>query len=700
MGASSVDLGGVGLIISGDNNIVTNSGNIQGGGTGSVFPIGEVGVRITGNGNTLVLEGGFVSAGGNVPAIEVGGSSNTLEVWAGGYGTITTATSTGTGNIAVFGGATDASLDASTLHSAVPQSGFPGFSAFSLYQKKGISNWTVTGTTAQGDQTVWEVLAGTLTVGPDSNATGAVTNFAADVTVQSGALLDVRVLDGSQASSLTGAVTIENGGLAQVSAGAIVGSVTVKNGGELDFFRPSNNGAATVSGDVEVEGGGTLSVKSNVLPVTTISTVTTLQLYAGSNLNVEIGASSPQIATIDVSNLALNGTINVTGNVASIGNTPYLLISYTTLIHNAATVGTAPSGYTFTISDSGSAIYLNFTTLATDLYWNGTTTTGSSGPVQGGDGTWTALNTVTNWTNTAGTTRVASDPTQVAAFAGTAGTVTVSDASGTVSTKGLKFLTSGYTITGDTLTLASSSGAPQVNVDGASAIATISSAVAGSDGLEKIGAGTLVLSGVNTYTGGTTVSAGTLRVSGSGSLGSGSYSGAISLGSGTVLDYASSAAQTLSGAISGTGGLTVSGTGTLTLSGANTYSGPTSINSGAVVASGGSAIGDTSAVTIASGANLTLSANETVGSLAGAGAVTLTNTSQLTAGGDNSSTTFSGGIVGTGSFEKTGSGTLTLNGASTFIGVVTLSGGSIVLSGGSALPSATELTMSTGRRWN
>ncbi len=110
-----------------------------------------------------------------------------------------------------------------------------------------------------------------------------------------------------------------------------------------------------------------------------------------------------------------------------------------------------------------------------------------------------------NWSNSAGTTHVASDGTKTAVFSATAGTVTVDASSGPVSAKGLKFLTSGYSITGDTLTLASSSGAPQVDVEGASAIATISSAVAGSDGLEKIGAGTLVLSGVNTYTGGTTV---------------------------------------------------------------------------------------------------------------------------------------------------------------------------------------------------
>ncbi len=98
-------------------------------------------------------------------------------------------------------------------------------------------------------------------------------------------------------------------------------------------------------------------------------------------------------------------------------------------------------------------------------------------------------------------------------------------------------------------------------------------------GLVKTGTGTLTLTGSNTYTGGTKVNAGTLSITGSGTLGSGTYAGAIS-NSGTF-DYASSSNQTLSGVISGTGGLAQSGTGTLTLeNAANIYTGPTTVNAG------------------------------------------------------------------------------------------------------------------------
>jgi len=67
---------------------------------------------------------------------------------------------------------------------------------------------------------------------------------------------------------------------------------------------------------------------------------------------------------------------------------------------------------------------------------------------------------------------------------------------------------------------------------------------------------------------------------GSGTLNGGNYAGAITLGTSTILSYASTATQTLSGVISGSGALQTSGTGMLTLSGVNSYSGNTTINSG------------------------------------------------------------------------------------------------------------------------
>jgi len=100
----------------------------------------------------------------------------------------------------------------------------------------------------------------------------------------------------------------------------------------------------------------------------------------------------------------------------------------------------------------------------------------------------------------------------------------------------------------------------------------------GGNSIIKSGSGTLSLSGANTYTGNTTISGGTLLVSDPGQLGGGFYGGNL-INSGTF-SYASSAAQTLSGVISGAGAVQQNGPGLLTLSGANTYTGNTTVNAG------------------------------------------------------------------------------------------------------------------------
>jgi len=123
-----------------------------------------------------------------------------------------------------------------------------------------------------------------------------------------------------------------------------------------------------------------------------------------------------------------------------------------------------------------------------------------------------------------------------------------------------------------------------INTD-ANAVA-LAGAVSGAN-MTKLGSGTLTLLGTNTYSGWTAVSNGTLRLAGSGTLGSGTYAGTVA--NYGALEFASSATQTLSGAISGTGALAKTGSGTLTLSNVNTYGGATTVGGGRlVVAVGGS----------------------------------------------------------------------------------------------------------------
>jgi autotransporter-associated beta strand protein len=223
----------------------------------------------------------------------------------------------------------------------------------------------------------------------------------------------------------------------------------------------------------------------------------------------------------------------------------------------------------------------------------------------GGTGAWDTTSSL--WTtDVSGSTGSTQYPNATGAmteadFSGTAGVVTL--ASGTaITVNGIKFGTTGYTITGadDTATL-SSPGVATITT-GAGNSATIDAVIAGATALKKANDdGTLTLGGVNTYTGDTSILGGTLTIGGAGQLGSGTYAGAM-INSGTF-DYHSSAAQTLSGVISGGGSLVQNGSGTLTLNGASNYTGSTTVNSGTLQIGGGNRVSSTSAV-INSGATL------------------------------------------------------------------------------------------------
>jgi autotransporter-associated beta strand protein len=100
--------------------------------------------------------------------------------------------------------------------------------------------------------------------------------------------------------------------------------------------------------------------------------------------------------------------------------------------------------------------------------------------------------------------------------------------------------------------------------------------------LTKSGSGTLILTGNNTYTGGTTISAGTLQVGNGGTTGS--ITGNVADNGVLVFDRSDSV--TFGGVISGPGSLVQQGAGTLTLPGPNTYTGTTTVNAGSLIVDG------------------------------------------------------------------------------------------------------------------
>ena len=117
------------------------------------------------------------------------------------------------------------------------------------------------------------------------------------------------------------------------------------------------------------------------------------------------------------------------------------------------------------------------------------------------------------------------------------------------------------------------------------------------------------------------------------------------------------------------------------LTGANIYTGSTSVNQGTLQAGAANTFSPASALNVAAGATLALNNfNQTVGSLAGAGSVTL-GSATLTAGGNNTSTTFSGIIGGSGGLTKVGTGTLILSGANTYTGATNVNAGVLSVNG-------------------
>jgi len=207
-------------------------------------------------------------------------------------------------------------------------------------------------------------------------------------------------------------------------------------------------------------------------------------------------------------------------------------------------------------------------------FWDGATTVGD-GIVHGGSGTWN--NSATNWAMSNGLSNT-SWQAGIAVFAGAAGTVTVGDA---ISYQGLQFSTTGYTLTatgGGTLI---PTGIAPVTVD-AGLTATISASITGSGGLQTTGPGTLILSGANGYSGGTTISAGTLV------LGNGGTTGSIA---GSIIDDGTLAIDhsdtfTLGAGVSGSGGLAQIGSGTTVVAATETYTGATSVNAGVLEVDG------------------------------------------------------------------------------------------------------------------
>ncbi|MBX9841204.1 MAG: autotransporter domain-containing protein [Xanthobacteraceae bacterium] len=248
---------------------------------------------------------------------------------------------------------------------------------------------------------------------------------------------------------------------------------------------------------------------------------------------------------------------------------------------------------------------------------------------------------------------------------------------------------------------------------------TLGGTISGVGGsLTKTGLGILTLSGTSTYDGATTVEQGTLQAGANNvfsnvsafevksgavldlngfnqTLTSLAGAGNVTLGAGT-LTTGDATNTTLSGAISGTGGLNKEGTGIFTLSGANNYSGTTNINAGTLQAGAASTFSSDSAIVVGAAGTLDLNGfNQSIGSLAGSGAVTL-GAGTLTTGNDNTNTAFSGTMTGTGGLTKVGTGIFTLDTAVAYTGATNVDAGTLRAGAANVLAPGSAFTIASG----
>ncbi|MCS6243906.1 MAG: autotransporter-associated beta strand repeat-containing protein [Opitutus sp.] len=574
------------------------------------------------------------------------------------------------------------------------------------------------------------ISTGTLKLG----STAALGTIDGSTTVASGAALDLNgfTLSTAEALTLNGTGVSSGGALTNSSATAATysglitlgstssivassGNIVLSNTGTItgSGFGLTLDGTATGSSLASIIGTGagtltkagsgtwTLSGANTFTGLTTIS-VGTLKLGSTAALGTTAGGTSVTSgAALDLNGFTLSTaealTLNGTGvsSGGALTNSSATSATYSGLITLGSTSSIVASSGNIVLSNTGTITGSGF-----GLTLDGTATgsslasiigTGAGTLTKAGSGTWTlsGINTFTGATTISVGTLALNSTGTIATSSGVAN-------SGNFTIAGSKTIDS---MTGSGTTDLGASNTLTIG-DASNTSATYSGIISGTGGLTKAGTGTLTLGGVNTFTGSTTISAGTLALDSTGTIAdssgvtnNGSFtigankviqvlngSGSINLNSHTLTLGSSGTNSIFSGVISGTGGIAKVGFTGLTLSGANTYSGATTISQGDLYLNTNNSLSDSTAVSVSSGSFFVLLNNfsDTVGSIEGAGTINL-GTGTLTVGSNNTSTTFSGIIQETGSLVKSGTGTLTLGGVNLFTGATTISAGTLAL---------------------
>jgi autotransporter-associated beta strand protein len=675
-------------------------------------------ITISGSGYTLA--GNSITLAGNVSDTSSSGS-NTISLAMSMAATRTVNVSNAAETLTISGALSGAGGVTASGSGKLILSGANTFSGATTINAGTVSIAADNGLgTAPGGNT-----AGQLTFGGGTLATTATFTLA---TTRGIAFTSTGTIDVASGTTLTyGGVAAGAGGLTKTNSGTLTlsatntftGATTI-NAGTVSIAKDTNLGAVPGSatpGQLTF-GGGTLAATANftmnakrgvafnstaTIDVASAATLTIAGIVAGSS-----GLTETNSGTLVLSGAnTYGGTTNISAGTLALGvanavpSTSAVTATGTfDLAGFADTIGSLAGGGTVTNSGGADA------TLTTGGDNSSTT---FSGVIQ--DGTkHTILTKAGTGTMTLSGINTYSKGTNI-----NAGTLSISADSGVGSTAAANVLTFGGGTLATTATFTFASTRPMTftstaTIDVASGTTLTYGGVASSTGgLTKTSAGTLILSGVNTYSGATTINAGTVSIAADSGLGTAPGSataGKLTFGGGTLattatftlnanrgiaftsngtIDVASATVLTYGGIAAGTNGLIKTSAGTLLVSGANTYSGATNISAGTLKLGVANSVPSGSAVTVTGTFDLATFA-DAIGSLAGGGTVTSSAAGAVTlsVGGDNTSTSYSGAIQngsGTVALTKTGTGTQTLGGTNPYTGTTTVSAGELVVNG-------------------
>ncbi|ECN4906902.1 fibronectin-binding autotransporter adhesin ShdA [Salmonella enterica subsp. enterica serovar Derby] len=508
-----------------------------------------------------------------------------------------------------------------------------------------------------------------------------------------------------EAGSTVSALSLAEKSSLQGSVNGLNSSLSLDDTSQWNMTDPSTVGNLTNNGGITL---GNASGSTGTL--LTVDNTLTLQDDSQINATLDTANSSP---IIKAANVTLGGTLNLSSTATFVAPETDEHFGSITLIDSQTAITTDFDSVTLDADTSAMPDYLTINAgvdandntnyeLSTGLSWyagansaraaHGTFTVDA-------DSTFTVTSELdettatSNWNGSKLTKQ--GDGTLILSNTGNDYGDTVIDG-GILAAKDAASLGTGDVTIAESATLALSQG-------------TLDNNVTGEGQIVKSGSDELIVTGDNNYSGGTTISGGTLTADHADSLGSGDIdnSGVLKVGEGE-----------LENTLSGTGSLVKTGTGELTLNGDNDYSGGTTIDDGVLIADNADSLGSGD---INNSGVLQVGEGELKNTLSGTGSLVKIGTGELTLNGDNDysgGTTISDGtliaasvnalgsgdidnsgvlqvgegelkntLFGSGSLVKTGTGELTLSGDNTYSGGTTISGGTLIAASVNALGS-------------